>query len=86
MNITKCAKCERVGHPTHHCLIGQRVRLIRMGDDPDRVPDGTLGTVTFVDGIGTVFVDWDNGRKLGLVSGEDTYEIIGGLHPDSVSV
>jgi hypothetical protein len=80
----KCTKCHRVGHPTHHCLIGQRVRLIRMGADPDRVATGTTGTVRFVDSMDTVFVDWDDGRKLGLVAGEDVYEIVGGTHPDSV--
>lgn len=80
----KCTKCHRVGHPTHHCLIGQRVRLIHMGTDPDKLDTGTIGTVRFVDGMDTVFVDWDNGRKLGLIAGEDVYEIVGGTHPDSV--
>ena len=81
----KCGKCNRIGHPTHHCLIGQRVRLVHMAPDPDMIATGTLGTVRFVDDTETVFVDWDNGRKLGLLHGVDRFEIIGGLHPDSVN-
>ena len=43
-------------------------------DDPYiPVPDGTRGTVKFVDDMGTVFPDWDNGRGLGVVYGEDSF-------------
>ena len=42
-------------------------------DPHDPVPDGTRGTVKFVDDMGTVFPDWDNGRGLGVVYGEDSF-------------
>ena len=47
--------------------------LLHMGDDPHPIPSGTRGTVAFVDDIGTVFTDFDNGRRLGLAYGEDSY-------------
>lgn len=42
-----------------------------MGDDPQKVPDGTLGTVKSIDDIGTVHVSWDTGSSLGVISGVD---------------
>lgn len=52
---------------------GTRIVLLHMGDDPHPIPSGTRGTVAFVDDIGTVFTDFDNGRRLGLAYGEDSY-------------
>lgn len=52
---------------------GNRVVLVRMADDPRPVPPGTKGTVMFVDGLGTVHVRWDDGRRLGLVPGVDEW-------------
>ena len=46
---------------------GTRVQLDRMGDDPNPLPSGAKGTVSFVDDIGTVFVNFDCGRKLGVL-------------------
>lgn len=45
---------------------GCRVRLIRM-DDFQAPPAGTCGTVTYVDDLGTIHVNWDNGSSLGVV-------------------
>ena len=52
---------------------GDRIRLVRMEDDPEPVPPGTKGTVTFCSehnfGSGPewqVGVAWDNGRGLSL--------------------
>ena len=56
---------------------GTRVRLIHMEDDPNPIPDGTLGTVDHVDDIGDVHTRWDNGRYLAFIPSVDTYEIIG---------
>ena len=58
-------------------LVGKRVRLIEM-QDPYAVPSGTLGTIRFIDGIGQIHVNWDNGSSLALIPGEDKYEIIDG--------
>ena len=46
---------------------------IKCNDDCHPVPDGTLGTVQFVDDAGTIHVGWDNGSSLGLVPGEDQF-------------
>ncbi|MCH4190888.1 MAG: DUF4314 domain-containing protein [Butyrivibrio sp.] len=43
-----------------------RIELIRM-DDPAAPPIGTQGTVTGVDDIGDILVDWDNGSSLNVV-------------------
>ena len=52
---------------------GCRVRLNRM-DDPYRLDlkEGSLGTVRFVDDIGTIHVAWDCGSSLGVVFDEDS--------------
>ncbi|MGI6121350.1 MAG: DUF4314 domain-containing protein [Saccharofermentanales bacterium] len=50
---------------------GTRVELIRMNDPYSKLKPGDQGTVTFVDDIGTVFVDWDRGSGLGAAYGED---------------
>lgn len=44
---------------------GTRVELDYM-DDANAVESGTKGTVAFVDDIGTIHVQWDNGRKMGV--------------------
>lgn len=54
---------------------GTRVRLVFM-NDARAVDPGTEGTVQHVDDAGTIHVNWDNGRGLGLIPGEDSWEII----------
>lgn len=49
---------------------GTRVELIEM-DDPKALPPGTKGTVTGVDDIGSIMVNWDNGSSLSVVYGAD---------------
>ena len=49
---------------------GSRVILDSM-DDIAAPPAGTLGRVSHVDDLGTIFVDWDNGSRLGVVYGID---------------
>jgi len=53
--------------------VGTRIYLNSMGDDPRPLPAGSRGTVRNVDDMGTVHIDWDNGRSLGLVPGEDSF-------------
>ena len=53
-----------------------RIVLDRMGEDPRPVPAGTKGTVLYVDDIGTVHCRFDDGRRLGLVPGEDLFHTI----------
>ena len=52
---------------------GTRIVLDYIGEDPHPIEPGTRGTVRHVDDIGTVHVDFDNGRRLGLVPGEDSF-------------
>lgn len=51
---------------------GTRVELIRMNDAYSRLSPGDRGTVTAVDDIGTIHVDWDCGSSLGVAYGEDS--------------
>lgn len=55
-------------------LLNKRVRLIKM-NDPNPIESGTEGTIYNI-GFDILNVKWDNGRSLGLVVGEDTYEIL----------
>ena len=55
---------------------GTRVKLINMPNDPRPVPEGTEGTVKYVDDIGSIGVAWDNGQSLSLIPGVDTWEIM----------
>lgn len=55
---------------------GTRIMLISMADDIHPIPPKTKGTVIFVDDIGTVHCNFDNGRSLGLIMGEDEFEKI----------
>ena len=50
---------------------GTRVMLIRMSDPYTNLRQGDRGTVTLVDDIGTIHVNWDCGSSLGVVFGED---------------
>ena len=50
---------------------GTRVMLIRMNDPYTKLQPGTKGTVTGVDDIGTIHVNWDSGSSLGIAFGED---------------
>ena len=61
----------KVMYPT-----GKRVRLNHTSDSYTKMCGGELGTISFVDDIGTIFIDWDCGSKLGMVFGEDSISII----------
>jgi hypothetical protein len=54
---------------------GTRVRILKM-EDPNPVPIGMLGTVEDVDDIGSLVVQWDNGRQLHVLHGIDEVEKI----------
>lgn len=55
---------------------GDRIRLVSTSDPHTRLVPGDLGTVTSVDGLGTVHVRWDSGSALGLVPGADEFEVL----------
>lgn len=52
---------------------GTRIVLNHMSDPYHPVPEGMRGTVRVVDDMGTIHMNWDNGRTLGLVPGEDSF-------------
>ena len=52
---------------------GTRIMLLQMGDDPRPIEPNTRGTVAVVDDMGTLHCHFDNGRQLGIVSGEDSF-------------
>jgi hypothetical protein len=47
-------------------LEGRTIQLLRCNDPHTSLRPGARGTVTFVDDMGTVHVDWEDGQKLGL--------------------
>jgi len=57
-------------------IIGKRVCLISTTDPYTNVSPNDLGIVDRVDDAGTIFVNWDNGSKLGLIPGIDFFEVI----------
>lgn len=54
---------------------GTRIELVFMNDARSVAP-GTKGTVRHVDDMGTIHVDWDNGRRLGLIYDEDEFNVL----------
>ena len=51
--------------------VGTRVELISMEAEYRKLKPGERGTVTGVDDIGTIHVNWDCGSCLGVAYGED---------------
>ena len=47
---------------------GDRIQLVRTEDPYTNLRPGDEGTVSLIDSMGTVHVNWDNGSKLGLIS------------------
>ena len=50
---------------------GTRVELISMDDPYTKLRPGDQGTVSCIDDMGTIFVNWNNGSTLGVVYGID---------------
>lgn len=62
---------------------GTRIELIRMNDMQAVLPH-TLGTVDYVDDIGTIHMKWDNGSSLGIIEGEDEFVIVDELKQEAL--
>jgi len=57
-------------------LIGKRVRIIRLEDPYTKLRSGEEGKISYIDDMGSIFVDWDSGSKLALLPDIDEYEIL----------
>lgn len=62
-------------------LPGDRIRLIKMNNDPNPIESDATGTVKEINSVQMfgedhLTVDWDNGRGLNLIVGEDEFEVI----------
>ena len=55
---------------------GTRIELHFMPDDLRPIKPGTCGTVRFVDDIGTLHCEFDDGRMLGVIWGVDSFSVI----------
>lgn len=62
---------------------GTVIECIEM-NDIHAIPKGTLGTVKSVDDVGTIHMSWANGSTLGLIVGEDEFEIKPQLRKEDV--
>ena len=52
--------------------VGTKIILHHM-DDPYPVPDGTVGTVEYVDDGGNIHTVWENGSTLAVIEGVDDF-------------
>ena len=69
MNTTELIEARKREYP-----VGCRVVLDSM-DDKYAPPQGTQGTVTGVDAIGSIMVDWDNGSGLNVTDIDCVHKI-----------
>jgi hypothetical protein len=63
---------EELGRLRKRYPAGSRVRLIHM-EDQYAPPEGTLGTIQGIDGMGDIEVSWDTGSSLKLIPGIDGF-------------
>lgn len=57
-------------------LVGKRVKLVFTSNPHTALRPGALGRVGYVDGIGTIHVQWDSGSNLGLIPDVDRWEVL----------
>jgi hypothetical protein len=60
-------------------LIGKRIRLLSMSDEPNPIPvgiEGVVDGVMFDRGQWQLDVKWDNGRSLMLIYPHDKFEVL----------
>ena len=53
--------------------VGTRIELISLCNDERDMPTGLRGTVVGVDDQPSLLMEWDSGRSLSLLPGEDSF-------------
>ena len=64
---------EQVENIRRQYPVGARIVLHSMDDPYAKIPNGTKGTVAYVDDAGHIGVQWDNGSTLNLIPGVDSF-------------
>lgn len=67
---------EEVNQIKKNYPVGTRLELISTNDPYTKLPSGTKGTVAYIDDIGTLHMNWENGSTLGMIVGEDLFKKI----------
>ncbi|HBL84707.1 MAG: hypothetical protein A2Y17_11280 [Clostridiales bacterium GWF2_38_85] len=52
---------------------GTRIEVTHIDDPYSKLTTGSRGTVTIIDDTGSLFCDFDNGERIGLLYGIDGY-------------
>lgn len=55
---------------------GTKVEFVDSNDPYTKLKEGTKGIVRFVDGLGTIHVEWEDGSNLGMIPGQDSFKVI----------
>ena len=74
---TKNHTQEEIKYIREKYVKGTKIELVKMYDLIAPVPEGTKGIVDFVDDIGTIHVNWENGSGSGLSVGIDEFKVLG---------
>jgi len=53
------------------CFTLRFIKLVFTSDQYTKLKPGDKGTVHYIDDLGTVHIQWDNGSTLGMIIGED---------------
>jgi len=72
MNFSK----KRVQAVKDRYPIGTRIELQTLCNIERGMPSGLRGTVIGVDDLPSLLMQWDNGRTLSLLPGEDSYRVL----------
>lgn len=68
---------EQVARIKERYPIGTVIELAADMDDAYApIPKGTQGEIASIDDVGTLHMNWSNGRSLGVVVGEDSFKVI----------